>query len=904
MRVPVATYRVQFNQDFRFENATAIIPDLHRLGISHLYASPIFAARSGSTHGYDVIDPNRLNPALGSEEDFEKMVGALQQRSMGLLLDIVPNHMAASPENAWWMDVLENGPASPYATYFGIDWRGPRDRIQDKIFLPTLGEPYGRVLDRGEIRVSYEPCGLFLNYFQHKLPVAPASYAKALRPDDPSADGLRELLLLLDSFERLPSRVSTELQAFERQKEKDALKQRLWDLSRRDDEVRQHLDRRIEHFNAQTSEGIDALDDLIQQQAYRLAFWKVATERINYRRFFDVSDLIGMRVELPEVFEAGHRLVLELVRSGKAEGLRIDHIDGLAEPLEYQQRLATDNLYVVAEKILERSEELPDNWPVQGTSGYDFLGMMNSAFVEPHGLEQLSKHYETIQQSRSTFDDIAYQRRLHAIETMFSGEMQDVGAHLVWLAEEDRNARDMSRRDIFRAILEVTACMPVYRTYTNSFEVSASDRDHIAEACRRARAVNPKIHPDVYDFLERVLSLRFKRWMPESSRMDWLVFVRRWQQLSGPIMAKGVEDSAMYVYNRLISMNEVGGTSEAVSPEELHAFFGRRRERWPHTMNATSTHDTKRSEDVRARINVLSEIPNEWTRLTTRWSRWMGERRVGVDANEEYFLFQTLVGAWPLNESEVGDFRARMKAYVIKASREARTHTSWLQPDEAHEAALQAYIDALFDDQRFQASFRPFCERVSFYGAVNSLSQLLLKVTAPGLPDFYRGTVSWDFSLVDPDNRRPVEFAPLTDFLWKPRELLETWKDGRLKVFLTERLLGYRQGNRELFENGDYLPAPVTGKRAPNVFAFMRTSAGCSTLIVVPRFATQLSATTRLPLGIRAWLDTAIAIGSSAPKRWKNVITGATLSVRDGELPLHRILEHFPVAVLSAREQR
>jgi (1->4)-alpha-D-glucan 1-alpha-D-glucosylmutase len=401
--------------------------------------------------------------------------------------------------------------------------------------------------------------------------------------------------------------------------------------------------------------------------------------------------------------------------------------------------------------------------------------------------------------------------------------------------------------------------------------------------------------------VERVLTLRFRKWMREQSRQDWLQFVKRWQQLSGPIMAKGVEDSAMYVYNRLISMNEVGGNPEPVDAERLHKFFARRRERWPHTMNATSTHDTKRSEDVRARINVLSEMPEEWIRLSSRWSRWLRDRRIGLDANEEYFLFQTLVGAWPLNASEVEDFRARMKAYVIKASREARTYTNWISPNEEHESAMQAFIDVLFDDQRFQASFQPFMEKVAFFGAVNSLSQVMLKVTAPGLPDFYRGTVSWDFSLVDPDNRRPVEFAPLTDFSWKPRDLLETWKDGRVKIFLTERLLGYRQGNRELFEGGEYVPLAVTGKRAGNVFAFLRRSAGCNAIVVIPRNATQLSATMRHPLGIRAWLDTAITLDPSMPQRWKNVITGATLSARDGSLPLHRLIEYFPVALLSGR---
>jgi (1->4)-alpha-D-glucan 1-alpha-D-glucosylmutase len=896
MRIPIATYRVQFNQDFGFKDAAAIVPQLHRLGISHLYASPIFAAREGSTHGYDVIDPNRLNPALGTPEEFDSLVHALHDRNMGLLLDIVPNHMAASTENVWWMDVLENGSASPYASYFGINWGSPDSKIQDKIFLPILGEPYGRVLEKGELKISYEHSGFFLNYYGHRLPIALVSYSRILKPGSELLSDVAEFGLLLESLDRLPPRTATEWEALEsRYREKDAIKQRLWALVQAHDSIREHVQHNIDALT------LDELDDMIQEQAYRIAFWKVATERINYRRFFDVSDLIGMRVEDPAVFEAGHRLVLELVRSGKVDGLRVDHIDGLADPLEYQKQLTRENVYIVAEKILTGDEELPSDWPIQGTTGYDFLGQMNSLFVEPAGLDRLSTQYESIAGSTKGFEDIAYERKSRIIEALFSGEMQDLGAHLALLAEEDRNARDLSPRDMTQAIIEVTACMPVYRTYIDSFEAREVDCAYVHAACADARRRNPRVDALVYDFVERVLTLRFKRWMCDKSRTEWLLFVKKWQQLSGPIMAKGVEDSTMYVYNRLISMNDVGGLHEARSPEQIHTFLARRQAAWPHTMNATSTHDTKRSEDVRARINVLSEIPDQWIRNTTRWSRWLAEKRGEVDRNEEYFLFQTLIGAWPLHAAQTGEFRERMKQYVVKASREAGTYTSWMHSNPQHEAALQTYIDVLFEDSRFQASFRPFCDRVSFYGAINSLSQLMLKATAPGLPDFYRGEICWDFSLVDPDNRRPVEFAPLTDFSWKPRDLLETWSDGRVKVFLTEKLLGFRTGNHDLFLDGAYIPLTATGKRAQNVFAFARFAGGAWCIVVVPRFATQLSVTTRPPIGIRAWLDSTLVIPAEAPLRWKNILTGQTLSARDSQIPLSRILEQFPVALLSSR---
>lgn len=897
MRIPIATYRVQFNQDFRFSDATALIGQLDRLGISHLYASPIFAARSGSTHGYDVVDPNRLNPALGTTEDFDALISTLQKAGMGLLIDIVPNHMAASPENDWWLDVLENGPASPYVSYFGINWGSSRDPLNEKIFLPILGDTYGRLLERKEIRLVYEDGGFFFRYFGHKLPLTVASYAAVLEPQSATLIELADFAVILESLKRLPPPTALAWDVLEqRSREKNQLKQRLSALRNEYADVRKHIDQNLETIN----QSVDQLDTLIQDQLYRIAYWKVATERINYRRFFDVADLIGMKVEDPVVFEAGHKLVLELVRSGKVDGLRIDHIDGLADPLGYLKRLPR-SIYVTVEKILAENEELPEQWPVQGTTGYDFLGSVNAFFVEPNGLEALDKHYRFLTGYEKDFEDVAYERKLQIISSLFSGETQDLGAHLASLAEADRNARDLSTRDITHAIITITASLSVYRTYIDSLEVTERDRSHIATACARARLRNPSIDPLVFDFAERVLTLKFKRWMTEAARLEWLQFVRRWQQLSGPIMAKGVEDSAMYVFTRLLSMNDVGGLQNPVSTEDLHHFFARRQADWPHTMNATSTHDTKRSEDVRARLNVLSEIPDTWIRLTSRWSRWLADKRASIDSNEEYFLFQTLVGAWPLNAEEVEDFRRRMKEYIVKASREARTYTSWIQPNQAHESALVAYIDLLFDHPQFQTSFRQLADRVAFYGAVNSLSQLLLKTIAPGVPDFYRGTVSWDFSLVDPDNRRPTNFAPLTDFAWKPRELVENWKDGRAKVFLTEKLLGYRKGNRDLFDYGEYIPLEVQGKRAANVFAFARRAHNRWIIAALPRFTTQLSVTIRPPLGIRAWLDTVVLLPEEFPRRWKNVITGQNLVASEGRVPMFRILDQFPVALLSAR---
>jgi len=883
MRVPVATYRAQFNSDLRFEDATRIVPHLHRLGITHLYASPIWAAREGSLHGYDVVDPNRLNPALGTREDFDQLVAALQSRDMGLIVDIVPNHMAASHENPWWMDVLEKGPASPYARYFGIDWRAVRHSHGEKIFLPVLGEHYGTVLESGQIHAGYSEDGFFISYYELKLPIAEATYGLVLKPHAGSLDEMPALEVLLRS--------------------PDQLKRRLWELYTTDPRIREYIDRNVELINGRPGDpaSFDRLDDLLEQQAYRIAFWRAATERMNYRRFFDVSDLIAVRIEDPEVFRACHTLVFDLINDGSVQGLRIDHIDGLADPEGYIQRLPEGRAYFIAEKILVDDERLPQEWKLQGSTGYDFLGHMNALFIDPAGLEQIGGFYAQHTGITRELADVAYERRLLIINKLFAGEMENLGTHLEGLAEHDRYARDFSPRELSQGLKEVTACMPVYRTYTRSYAVSDRDRRYLQIACDEARRRCPQVDSLTYDFISRVLQLEFRPGMSELSKLHWLRFVTRWQQLSGPIMAKGVEDSAFYVYNRLVSLNEVGGIPHAIAPERMHSFLAERQALWPDTMNASSTHDTKRSEDVRARINVLSEIPTEWSRSVSRWSRWMRDERRSVDLNEEYFYFQNLVGAWPLFPREVSSFRERMKAYSTKAAREAREYTNWLTPSAGHERDLHSFLDAFFENERVLSAFLALQQKTAFFGAVNALSQVLLKITAPGLPDFYRGTMEWDFSLVDPDNRRPVTFGSLTDFDERARSLLGHWQDGRVKVFLTERALAFRKAHAELFRHGDYIPVAATGKRADSLFAFIRRKADQSVLVVVPRLVSKLSTVLRFPTGITAWRDTQLMLPEGSAQKWKNVLTGGRLSARDSALPMHRVLEQFPVALLASK---
>ncbi|MBC7927230.1 MAG: malto-oligosyltrehalose synthase [Bryobacteraceae bacterium] len=900
MRIPSATYRVQFNREFRFAHALEIVPHLQRLGISHLYASPVFAARPGSMHGYDVTDPNRLNPELGEPAEFYTLCDALRAHDMGLVLDIVPNHMAASPENKWWMDVLENGSASQYVIYFGIHWDS-RDVADEKIFLPILGNYYGAVLEAGELKLSYAEGSLYLNYWETRLPLAPASYAAIVRPACEVFPDNPDVQFLLESMERLPSLASMEWEAMERREvEKENIKTRIAHLASAVPGFEDALQRSINALNGIPGDvdSFDGLHAIIEEQAYRVAYWMVARDRINYRRFFDVSELIGMRVQREEVYKASHQLILQLVEERRIDGIRIDHIDGLNDPLGYLERLPRD-VYTVAEKILVGTEQLSDTWPIQGTSGYDYLGYSNSLFVNAEGFTRLDWLYREVIGFTQSLEDVEYDRKQLAMRTLFPGEIADLGAGLSKLAAVDRYARDLSPRDITRALREITACLHVYRTYMRDFSVSDVDRERILSAMHEAEARSGGlIDTQAFAYVSRILTLQFRHNMTDESKNEWVRFVRRWQQLSGPVMAKGVEDSTFYVYNRLVSLNEVGSLQKPVSSAEMHEFLRDRAQRWPGAMNGSSTHDTKRSEDVRARISVLSEISEEWIRHVTRWRRSMRDRRGPVDDNEEYFIYQNLLGAWPLDEIEVPEFRERFRKYLTKSAREARVHSTWIKPNEESEAALHAFADVLFDDQVFQKSFQSLLAKVAYFGALNSLSQLLLKVCSPGVPDFYRGTITWDLSLVDPDNRRPVEFAPLTDFDEPAKQVLTHWQDGRVKVYVTEKALAFRRVHADLFAEGEYIPLEVRGKRSANVFAFLRRRGDQHALVMVPLFPAQLSSAPRPPVGLRVWDDTMIVLPEGSQRNWRNKFTNERLST-DGQIPAARAFAHFPIALLS-----
>jgi (1->4)-alpha-D-glucan 1-alpha-D-glucosylmutase len=945
-RVPAATYRLQFHHGFRFITAQALVPYLHELGISDLYASPFFKARRRSLHGYSVTNPLEINPELGSRVSLRALRKVLKSKDMGLLLDIVPNHMALSHNNPWWLDVLENGPGSPYAVFFDIDWHPFNRVLEGRVIQPVLGSPYGQTLENQEIRLSLEEDGFFVSYYEHKFPLDPKTYELILRHRleelvrelGEGNSAIMSLLGLITLIEHLPPRsLSSKRKLLERHREKEILKNNLWLLYQANPVIKKFLDENIVIFNGRKGDpkSFNLLDRLLSLQPYRLAYWRVSLDMINYRRFFSVNDLIGLRVEDPRVFEASHSLLVNLVREGTVSGVRVDHIDGLYDPLGYLQRLQgrlapgekasadRESLYVVVEKILAADEPLPPDWPIAGTTGYDFLNTVNGLFVEAKGFREMQKVYNRFVKPDQTRAELIYQKKKLIMGTLFQGEMESLGYILSLLAEQDRQARDVPRKELQKIIGEVIARLPVYRTYIRSFEVSPRDRACLEQVIDAVRTEHPSLDPTAQDFVRRVLLLDFPPNLSEEQREDWLRFVMRWQQFTGPIMAKGLEDTALYVYNPLISLNEVGTDFLVVAPEDFHRFNQERQENWPLALNATTTHDTKRSEDLRLRLNVLSEIPREWEACLRRWGPWNAAKKRSIDglavpdANEEYFLYQTLLGAWPLFEAELPEFKERLKAYVIKAAREAKVHTRWIDPAFEHESALLAFVEAILEDSPanlFLKDFQEFQARLATSGALHSLSQVLLKMASPGVPDLYQGTELWDLSLVDPDNRRPVDFYQRAKLLSdvKMREsrgtgpliqdLLANWENGGLKLYITYKTLNFRKAHLNLFLQGDYLPLETRGPNRGKVVAFARRHENFWAVAVAARFFSKMLAAEGLAFDPEVWREDLVALPQEAPGEWLNIFTNQPLKShqppRSRSLRLDHLFQKLPVALL------
>lgn len=919
--IPRATYRLQFHKDFGFADAAALAPYLARLGVSHVYASPYLKARPGSSHGYDIVDHGRLNPELG--DGYRAMVAAFRAHGLGQVLDFVPNHMGVGgADNPWWLDVLEWGPDSHYAGWFDIDWEPDRRYLLGKLLVPFLGDQYGAVLEAGQLELRFEAeTGTFAvwAYGTHKLPICPLHYARVLGDEHPELERLGDAFSGLPTWRPHIARRARELQA------------ELATLAREREDLRQAVEAAVARLNGEPGrlESWRGLDALIQDQHWRAAHFRVAADDINYRRFFNINELAGLRMELPELFDHAHRLVFDLLREGTLDGLRIDHVDGLLDPKGYLQRLrerAPRPFYLVVEKILARHEALREDWPVEGTTGYEFANLVLGVLVDSGGEEGLSRAYADFAGGMPPFGEIVRDCKIRIMTNEMASELNVLARDAARIARQNPRTADFTRNILQRALKEIVACFPVYRTYVDaSAELTEADRRDIDWAIAQARRNEADVDPSVFDFLHRLLTTELIA-EPRSgfSRHAVVRFAMRVQQYSGPVMAKGLEDTAFYRYNRLVALNEVGGHPDHVGVplQAFHKANAQRARRWPHAMLSTSTHDTKRGEDTRARLAVLAEMPEEWARQLRTWSRILRARRGDVegtappDRNDEILFYQLLLGAWPAELTGTGmpdpeavrAFATRMEGAMVKSMREAKLHSTWASPNAAYEEAMLGFLrDALDTDasNAFFDAFLPFQGRVARLGLCNSLVQTVLKLTVPGMPDIYQGADLWDLSLVDPDNRRPVDYALRARMLEQVsaalardrgaamREMLANWRDGRIKLAITATLLAHRRERPDLYARGDYAPLAATGPQADRICAFARSQGAEAMLVIASRFPTRAEsggglAGTQLP-----WPEPAPAV-----TRWRDLLSGRVVERSGAALEADMLLADLPVAVL------
>ena len=921
--IPRATYRLQFHKGFGFRDTAALAPYLARLGISHVYASPYFKARPGSTHGYDIVDHCQLNPELGDESAFRHMVTTFRDSGLGQVLDFVPNHIGVGgSDNPWWLDVLEWGPASEYAGWFDIDWDPDRRYLRDKLLVPFLGEQYGAVLESGQLVLSFEPeTGGFAvwAYNTHKLPICPLHYHRVLGDEHP------ELERLGDAFSGLPDwppRIA--------QRAKD-LQSELGALARRRSDVREAVQAAVERINGEPGrlETWRELDALIEDQHWRVAHFRVAADDINYRRFFDNNELAGLRMELPELFDHAHRLVFELLRNGVLDGLRIDHVDGLFDPRGYLMRLrehAPRPFYLVVEKILARHEALREDWPVEGTTGYEFANLVLGLLVDPSGEDGFTQTYTAFTGEHRAFDEIVRDCKIRITLNEMAGELNVLARDAARVARQNPRTADFTRNILQRGLKEIVACFPVYRTYVDGAAAPAeADRRDIDWAVAQARRNETDLDPSVFEFLHQLLTTDLVA-QPRSgfSRQSVVRFAMRLQQYSGPVMAKGLEDTAFYRYNRFVALNEVGGHPNhfGVTLAAFHRVNAQRAERWPHAVLGTSTHDTKRGEDTRARLAVLSEMPEEWARQVQAWSRILRARRGDVegtappDRNDEYLFYQLLLGAWPADltgtenpdPEKLRSYAERVEGAMVKSMREAKLRSTWASPNTDYEEAMLGFVRDALDVSRpnaFLSTFLPFQERVARLGVRNSLVQTALKLTLPGMPDIYQGAELWDLSLVDPDNRRPVDYGKRIELLEEVAALLERnrrtavldmleyWRDGRVKLAVIATLLAYRRDHPKLFAEGGYEPLIATGSGADHICAFARCHEEDAVIVAIVRFPLRCETepdwiATEIP-----WPQTA-----SGDTHWRNLFDGSVLERRGEGVGVAAVLGEMPIAVL------
>jgi (1->4)-alpha-D-glucan 1-alpha-D-glucosylmutase len=980
VRVPLCTYRLQFHKKFRFEDAKVLAPYLERLGVSHVYASPYFKAMPGSSHGYDVVDHNVLNPEIGTPEEYQDFCASFRARGLGQVLDFVPNHMGIERDNAMWDDVLENGPSSIYSKYFDIDWDPVKEELKGKVLLPVLGDQYGIILDRGELQLSFASGAFSLHYYDRSFPIAPRQYAAFLGHRlgelqtelGPNHPHLVELQSILTAIGHLPRRTETEpAKLVERNREKEVIKRRLATLSAESAPIRGFIQKNVRIFNGTPGEArsFDRLDGVLGGCSYRLAHWRVAGEEINYRRFFDINALAAIRVEDREVFDSVHALVFRLISEGKVHGLRIDHPDGLFDPTAYfldlQERYwverthqefaraghpielwtqvesevrrlfraevseqpdspLTRGLYVVAEKIQGGRERVPEAWAIAGNTGYRFANVTGGLFVNRENERLLTDTYARFIGRRPDFRELVYEKKKLIMASSMASEINVLARELNRISEMNRRTRDFTLNSLRRALVEFIALFPVYRSYVDgSREVDQRDTQYIEWTIARAKEQDPTTNISIFDFLQAVLLRRYPEDLRPEEREVMLRFAMKVQQVTGPVMAKAVEDTVFYIYNRLVSLNEVGGEPErfGTTLETFHLRNQERAERWSGSLCATSTHDTKRSEDVRARLNVISELPEEWRSCVRRWSRLnrrLKRNPTTPDPNDEYLFYQSVVGAWPMEASlsapGLQSFRERLEQYMLKAIREAKVNTSWVNLNPGYEAAMTEFVRATLSQRnpQFLQEAELFAKRIERPGQLNSIAQVLLKVGSPGVTDVYQGCELWDLSLVDPDNRRPVDFALRSrlleeldreaegDRLGLCRRLFESMGDGRIKLFVLSQALRFVRRHQSLFRS-EYLPLSASGPSEGHLICFLRRRGEAVAIVIAPRLVTPLLDHGGLSAQLRhtyVHLPTELRDVSL-----KDVFTGRTLLTRDRngsvELNAGDVLEAFPLALLG-----
>jgi (1->4)-alpha-D-glucan 1-alpha-D-glucosylmutase len=877
-RTLISSYRLQLNAGFTFDDASRVAGYLKELGISHVYCSPYLQAARGSLHGYDVVDHQKVNVEIGGEEGHARFCDALKALDMGQVLDVVPNHMAIGPENRYWWDVLENGASSRFAEWFDIDWNSAEVKLQNKVLIPVLGDQYGHVLSANEITIQYDGESFQARYFDHRFPLSPRSL---VIPLSTAARYVNAPMLgfIADSLARLPAPTSTDEDVLAaRHRDKTILYDLLQRFCREEPKASAAIVRAVDELNR----DIDALDALLNLQNYRLAYWRTADQELGYRRFFDINTLIGLRVERARVFHATHFRIIEWLRNGVLDGLRVDHPDGLSDPEQYFERLRASCpwAWILAEKILQPNESLRASWPIAGTTGYDFLNTCNELLIYGEGLNELTEIYNTFTGETQDFESLVHAKKIAVQHEALGSDVNRLAQLFVEICENNRDRRDNTRAEIRRAIREVAASFSVYRTYVSPERDGMVEEDEreIRNAIAAAKAHRTDIAPDLFDFIGDVLTLRSRSELETE-------FLLRFQQFTSPVMAKGVEDTAFYCFNRMIGLNEVGGAPErnGISLDEFHAYCAKVQAEHPKTMSTLSTHDTKRSDDARARLAVLTEAPGRWRAALNKWSRSNRQYKTGnfPDRNTEYFLYQTLIGSWPITTE-------RMTAYMEKAAREAKQQTSWTQQNKEFEDALKSFIERILDSPEFVSELERFVAQILLSGRINGLAQTLIKCTAPGIPDTYQGGELWDLRLVDPDNRGAVDYEGRRAMLAELQagmnvdEIMKRMDSGMPKLWVLYKALQLRREKPEWFgENADYVPLVAEGSKREHLIAFRR---GDSVAVLAPRWNVRLgggfgSTTVELPAG-----------------RWTNLFSGE--DVNGGKLRLQNVFRQFPVALL------